>query len=96
MLRDHLAIDRLLAAEELVGFALSNRVDTGPAGAAAAPVRVVLIADRFPARGDPLVDFAPTGCGRPDRARRRGLRPVPVQAARELEISYREDDGAAA
>ena len=44
----------MLTAEELAGFALSNR----PAGVARPPAQVVLVADRFPSRGDPLVEFA--------------------------------------
>jgi hypothetical protein len=54
---------------------------------------VVLIAERFPAVGDPLVDFARTLDGarveaiaRPDA--------VAMEAARALRIDYREDDGA--
>jgi hypothetical protein len=79
-----------LAGEELAGFALSNRPrQDGDKG----PSRVVLIAERFPATGDPLVDFARTLAGarveaiaRPDA--------VEVGAARALRIDYREDDGA--
>jgi hypothetical protein len=88
-----LALDALLGVEELAGLTLSNRpryvrpVD--------GPVLVVLVADRFPARGDPLADFARTladarveAVGRPEA--------FDAQAARELVIDYREDDGAAA
>jgi hypothetical protein len=86
----YLALDALLAGEELAGFLLSNRptqsLDTGPS-------RVVLIAERFPAVGDPLIDFARTLDGarveaiaRPDA--------VALDAARALRIDYREDDGA--
>lgn len=86
----YLALDALLAGEELAGFALSNRPrQDGGEG----PSRVVLIAERFPAAGDPLVDFARTLDGarveaiaRPDA--------VAVEAARALRIDYREDDGA--
>jgi hypothetical protein len=55
---------------------------------------VVLVADRFPARGDPLVDFARTV----DNARvEAGARPQSpwLEVVRELEISYSEDDGVA-
>jgi hypothetical protein len=55
----------------------------------------VLVAGRFPARGDPLVEFARTL----DRARvEAAARPevVAVEVARELEIDYREDEGVAA
>jgi GT2 family glycosyltransferase len=91
----HLAIDGLLAAEELLGFALSNR-PTGPAATGpAAPVRVVLIAERFPARADPLVDFARRlGQARVEAAAR--PQSVHLQAARALVVDYREDEGAAA
>jgi GT2 family glycosyltransferase len=86
----YLALDALLAGEELAGFVLSNRPrqDGRPE-----PSRVVLIAERFPAVGDPLVDFARTLDGarveaiaRPDA--------VAMEAARALRIDYREDDGA--
>ena len=48
---------RRSALEELAGLALSNRPRAQRAASAA---RVVLVADRFPVRGDPLVDFART------------------------------------
>jgi hypothetical protein len=87
-----LAIDALLAVEELAGLALSNR----PAAAERDHAGVVLVADRFPARGDPLVDLARTladgvrveAAGRPER--------LDAAVARGLAIDYREDDGAAA
>ncbi len=86
-----LALDALLGVEELAGFALSNR----PRREAGAPARVVLVADRFPARDDPLADFALTLAGarveaasRPEALGRR--------AAQGLTIDYREDDGAGA
>jgi GT2 family glycosyltransferase len=91
----HLAIDGLLAAEELVGLALSNRPTRPPTTGPAPPVRVVLIAERFPARADPLVDFA----RRLEQARvEAAARPesVNLQAARSLVVDYREDEGAAA
>ncbi len=86
----YLALDALLAGEELAGFVLSNRPQgrDGRSGRS----RVVLIAERFPAVGDPLVDFARTLEG----ARVEALaRPeaLAVGAARGLPIDYREDDG---
>jgi hypothetical protein len=87
----YVAIDALLAVEELAGFALSNRPAAGGGGHAG----VVLVADRFPGRGDPLVDLARTlaasvrveAARRPDR--------LDATVARALAINYREDDGAA-
>ena len=86
-----LALDAVLGLEELAGFALSNR----PRREARAPARVVLVAGRFPARDDPLADFALTLAGarveaasRPEALSRR--------AALGLTIDYREDDGAGA
>jgi GT2 family glycosyltransferase len=86
-----LALDALLGVEELAGFALSNR----PRREVRGPARVVLVADRFPARDDPLADFALTLAGarveaasRPEALGRR--------AAQGLTIDYREDDGAGA
>lgn len=87
----YLAVDALLGMEELAGLALSNRPERA---AQERSGRVVLVADRFPARGDPLVDFARTL----HRARvEAGARPdLPwPEASRELEIAYREDEGAA-
>ncbi len=88
----HLALDALLGLDELAGLALSNR-PAGPAGPPR-PTRVVLLADRFPRRGDPLVDFARTLNGARIEA---GARPdAPwVEVMRELDIAYREDDGVA-
>ena len=86
-----LAIDALLAADELAGLALSNR--PAPAAAGDRPVRVVLVTHRFPAAGDPLTDFA----GSLDGARvEAAARPDTVAAdvARRIRIDYREDDGA--
>ena len=88
-----MALDVLLAAEELAGFALSNRPDRGAVRETTG--RVVLVADRFPVRGDPLVDFALTLQGARVEASARPDSPW-VEAGRELPISYREDDGAAA
>lgn len=88
----YFALDALLAADELAGFTLSNRA----AGSAArGPAEVVLIAEHFPERTDPLVDFARTL----DRARvEASARPdsMAVDVARALRIDYREDEGKAA
>jgi GT2 family glycosyltransferase len=87
----YLALDALLSADELAGFALSNR----PSRRALSPAEIVLVADRFPTPGDPLVEFA---CSldrvRVEAASRPDL--VDVEVARSLAIDYREDDGAAA
>jgi GT2 family glycosyltransferase len=87
-----LAVDALLGVEELAGFALSNRP---PRRGSRRDARVVLVADRFPARGDPLGDFARTLTAARIEA---AARPEAVDQAlsRELTIDYREDDGAAA
>jgi GT2 family glycosyltransferase len=85
-------LDALLSAEELAGFALSNRP---PRSVSRAPAQVVLVADRFPARGDPLVEFAQSlGGARVEAA----ARPESLDAGltRELTVAYREDDGFAA
>jgi hypothetical protein len=89
----YLALDALLSVEELAGFTLSNR----PAAKPTQPprsARVVLVADRFPAQGDPLVGVAEEpeqvrveALGRPQR--------VEVEIGRRLKIDYLEDDGAA-
>jgi GT2 family glycosyltransferase len=87
----YLALDALLGVEELAGFALSNR----PRREARGPARVVLVADRFPARDDPLADFALTLAGARVEA---ASRPEALgqRAAQGLTIDYREDDGAGA
>jgi GT2 family glycosyltransferase len=88
------ALDALLSFEELAGLTLSNRADRRGERAVDAPA-VVLVADRFPARGDPLVELARTL----ERARVEALaRPDSLDAelARGLQIDYVEDDGAAA
>ena len=92
-----LALDALLGVEELAGFALSNRPRAaGRPGrrTPAATAAVVLVADRFPAPGDPLADYALSlaaarieAVARPDA--------VDAAAARRLRIDYREDDGRA-
>ncbi len=88
-----LALDALLGVEELAGFALSNRPRRS--GRPTGPVMVVLVADRFPAKGDPLADLPLTLAGARVEA---GSRPdvVEERAARELRVDYREDDGSAA
>lgn len=89
----HAALDAVLGVEELAGFALSNR--PRPSSAPRSEPSVVLVADRFPARGDPLADYASTLRGARVEA---GARPdAPwLEVAHELQIHYREDDGAAA
>ena len=85
-----LALDALLSADELAGLVLSNR----PAGRRRAPADVVVVADRFPVRGDPLVEFV----GALGRARvEAAARPEwpDAEVAREVQIDYREDEGIA-
>lgn len=85
-------IDGVLALEELVGFQLSNR----PHRRRADPgVDVVLVADRFPAQDDPLVELALSVGRARVEAIARPVRIAPA-AARALRIDYREDDGGAA
>jgi GT2 family glycosyltransferase len=87
-----LALDALLALDELAGFALSNRPVTT---SAAAPADVVLVADRFPGRGDPLVELAQAvGRARVEAAARPDV--PDLNAVRDLNVRYLEDDGAAA
>jgi hypothetical protein len=88
-----LAVDALLGVEELAGFALSNR--PAPARGDPGSARVVLVADRFPSRGDPLGDYARTLT---DARVEAAARPEVVDQtlSRSLRIQYREDDGAAA
>jgi GT2 family glycosyltransferase len=85
------ALDALLSFEELGGLALSNRPIRPPH---AGPVAVVLVADRFPAPGDPLADYALSlsDARIEATARPETLDPTTV---RRLRIDYREDDGAA-
>jgi hypothetical protein len=87
----YLALDALLSVEELAGLALSNRPARPQPGAS----DVVIVADRFPVRGDPLVEFARAldgarveAAGRPDAP--------DAAVAGALRIDYREDDGIAA
>jgi len=86
----YLALDALLSFDELAGFTLSNR----PGGPRRSPAEVVVVADRFPMRKDPLAEFVQTlgqarveAAGRPDS-------PCPV-VSQALRIDYREDDGMA-
>jgi GT2 family glycosyltransferase len=84
----YLALDALLSAEELAGLALSNR----PAGRSRAAADVVMVADRFPARGDPLVEFV----GALERVRVEAAARPELLDTRGLQVDYREDDGVAA
>jgi hypothetical protein len=89
----YVAIDALLSLEELAGLALSNRPPADKERTVG-PIDVVLVADCFPARGDPLVELA----GTLERARvEAGSRPAApdLDATRRLPIDYSEDDGAA-
>ncbi len=88
----HLVLDGVLAVEELIGFLLSNQPRHRRASGV---VLVVLVADRFPAQDDPLVEFARTLDGVRIEAASRPSRLAP-EAARALRIDYREDDGTAA
>ncbi len=84
-------LDALLAVEELAGFALSNRPRSQARPIA---VQAVLVADRFPAAGDPLVELARSfGRVRVEAVAR--PRTADLAATQELWIDYREDDGLA-
>jgi len=95
-----LALDVLLGVEELAGLVLSNRPrpargHPGPETRSGPAQVVLVVAERFPALGDPLADFARTVA----RARVEAIaRPevVDQRVARELGVDYREDDGPAA
>ncbi len=88
----YLAIDALLSADELAGLVLSNR----PAGRVSrTAAAVVFVADRFPARGDPLVEYARALDGARVEAAARPEFPN-LEIAGTLQIDYREDDGIAA
>jgi hypothetical protein len=88
----YLAIDALLSADELAGLVLSNR----PAGRGSrAAAEVVFVADRFPVRGDPLVEYARALGGARVEAAARPESPD-VEVAGTLHVDYREDDGIAA
>jgi hypothetical protein len=83
-----LAVDLLLAGEELVGLLLANRPAGRPAPAAA---QLVLVAERFPAGPDSeTADALRCPHVRVEaRARPRRI----DRAAASLPIAYREDDG---
>jgi GT2 family glycosyltransferase len=87
------ALDAMLGVEELAGFAMSNRPRSGRAARGTA--NVVLVADRFPVRGDPVADYASTLRGARVEASARPDAPW-LDVARELDVAYREDDGTAA
>jgi GT2 family glycosyltransferase len=85
----HRALDGLLALEELAGLALSNRPRARPRRPG---VQAVLVAERFPAMGDPAIELARLlGRARVEAAAR--PRQPDLAAARELTVDYREDDG---
>jgi GT2 family glycosyltransferase len=89
--RAFLALDALLSVEELAGFTLSNR-PSGSAPAKRPPAAVVLVADLFPAREDPMAELA----DRLEHVRveARGRPREPDQAvARRVTVDYMEDDG---
>ena len=86
----YLALDALLSADELAGLVLSNR----PVGRPRAAAAVVFVADRFPARGDPLGEYARALDGARVEAAARPEFPDPAVAG-ALRIDYREDDGIA-
>ncbi len=90
----YFALDALLAVEELAGLTLSNRPEGAVTGSPRNGDQVVLVADRFPVQGDPLVDFARTLDAARVEANGRPESPW-VEVSRELEIAYREDDGLA-
>jgi len=87
----YLALDALLSADELAGLVLSNRPVSRPRSAA----DVVVVADHFPARGDPLVEFACALDGARVEASARPESPD-LEVAGALRVDYREDDGIAA
>lgn len=89
-----LALDALLGVEELAGFALSNRPSERGA-TAGGQVDVVIVAERFPTRGDPLVELA----GTLERVRvEAATRPAAFEPerARGIRVDYLEDEGAVA
>jgi hypothetical protein len=88
----YVALDGLLAFEELAGFALSNRPQESDDLRARAAI--VILAERFPSEGDPLVEFVETLEDVRVEAAARPEPPAP-RPARELRISYREDEGLA-
>ena len=86
----HLALDTLLGFDELAGLSLSNR----PEASARPPADLVLVADRFPVPGDPLLDLARALEGARIEAIARPAT-FPPELARGLRVNYREDDGEA-
>jgi GT2 family glycosyltransferase len=82
------ALDAVLAAEELAGLTLSNRPRRHPSVHAG----VVLIADRFPVRDDPLVELAQAVDDVRVEALARPLAPD-VAVGRRVRVDYLEDDG---
>lgn len=88
-----LALDMLMGLEELAGLTLSNR-PTDRHSRRANRAQVVLVADRFPARGDPFVELAQTLEGARVEALARPEAVAPEQA-RALAVDYLEDDGLA-
>ena len=88
----YVGLDVVLGLEELRGLLQSNRPADGPVPR---PARVVVVAERFPVAGDPLVELARAldsarveAVARPER--------IGPDGAGILVIDYREDDGAAA
>ena len=63
---------------------------------AAAPADVVVVADRFPVRGDPRGRVRASARARPRRGRGPSRVARPALWPRELQVDYREDDGIAA
>lgn len=87
----YLAMDALLALEELAGLALSNRPAEGePQTGRSVGAPVVFVADRFPSPDDPLTEL-PSSLGARVEAAARPQR-IPPEA-HVLRIHYREDDG---
>jgi len=87
----HAALDAVLGVEELAGFALSNR----PRRPGRRSVQVVLVADRFPGRDDPLADYALSLAGARVEASARPEAPASLARAEDWLpwVDYREDDG---
>jgi len=81
-----LALDVVLACEELVGLQLSNRPARSPRRSRTA--RSVLVVDRFPPAGDAE---AAGGGARVEAAARPAV--VDVNVSRAFDTVYREDDG---
>ena len=85
----HRALDGLLGLEELAGLVLSNRPRRGRRRLV---VQAVLVAERFPALGDPAIELARVLERARVEAAARPRQPDLI-AARELTVDYREDDG---